>query len=72
MGVFLVIFALIRGGIPGLIFISMISSGVDITILTPGEKTGQNYVRRASHTLWGDLMKAGSVSPCHNSGIHVF
>ncbi len=33
--------------------------GVDITILTPGEKIDQNYVRRASHTLWGDLMKAG-------------
>ncbi len=33
--------------------------GVDVTILTPGDNIDQNYVRRASHTLWGDLMEAG-------------
>ena len=32
---------------------------VSITILTPGEKIDQNYVRRASHTLLGDLLVAG-------------
>ena len=33
--------------------------GVSVTILTPGEKIDQNYVRRASHILWEDLLKAG-------------
>jgi cardiolipin synthase A/B len=33
--------------------------GISVTILTPGEKIDQNYVRRASHTLWDDLLKAG-------------
>ncbi len=32
---------------------------VTVTILTPGDKIDQNYVRRASHTLWGDLLEAG-------------
>ncbi len=33
--------------------------GVIVTILTPGDNIDQNYVRWASHTLWGDLMEAG-------------
>jgi len=33
--------------------------GISVTILTPGEKIDQNYVRMASHTLWEDLLKAG-------------
>ncbi len=32
---------------------------VSITMLMPGDKIDQNYVRRASHTLWGDLLEAG-------------
>lgn len=33
--------------------------GVDIQILVPGEKIDQNYLRYASQTLWGDLLRAG-------------
>ena len=33
--------------------------GVHIRILTPNETIDKNFVRMASHTLWGDLLEAG-------------
>ncbi len=33
--------------------------GVDVQILTPGEKMDLAYLRYASHNRWGDLLKAG-------------
>lgn len=33
--------------------------GVQVQILVPGEEIDQNYLRYASQTLWGDLLKAG-------------
>ncbi len=33
--------------------------GVEVTLLTPGEQIDQNYVRKASRTLFGSLLEAG-------------
>ncbi len=40
-------------------FVSAAKRGVKIQIITPGEITDTTFVRQASRSLWGDLLKAG-------------
>ncbi|TVR35835.1 MAG: hypothetical protein EA390_01175 [Balneolaceae bacterium] len=35
------------------------SRGVQIRIITPGEMIDKEYVRKASYTIWGELLEAG-------------
>jgi cardiolipin synthase A/B len=39
--------------------IAAVQRGVRVRIITPGKHTDQATVRRASHGLWGDLLRAG-------------
>ncbi|MGV3572766.1 MAG: cardiolipin synthase [Ramlibacter sp.] len=39
--------------------VAALKRGVRVRILTPGRKTDQKAVRRASRALWGDLLDAG-------------
>jgi cardiolipin synthase A/B len=39
--------------------IAAVKRGVRVRIITPGKHTDQTTVRRASHGLWGPLLKAG-------------